>query len=974
VEPRRWEQVKSVFASAVECDPRERGAFLDATCGGDAELRQEVESLLESDDASGDFIEQPPPELKLLFSGTNGQLVKSVGAYELVRELGCGGMGAAYLAVRADAEFQKDVAIKLIRKGMESDLVVDRFRKERQILASLEHANIARLFDGGATADGQPYLVMEYVEGQPIDEYCESHHIGIRKRVVLFRDVCAAVQYAHQNLIVHRDLKPSNVLVTTEGQAKLLDFGIAKLLGGEQDGGAPPTRTGVPLMTPQYASPEQIRGQPVTTVSDVYSLGLILYRLLTGRDPYELKSRQVWEIERIICFEDPPKPSAAVSNFDKAAHDGIAGEPNDNTAAPRIRPRTLSRQLRGDLDNIVLKAMAKEPSWRYSSAEALSKDLRNYLDGEPVTAHPPTFAYRAVKFLRRYKTAVLATGLVVLSLTGGIIATLQQARRAERERQRAESSLQRANRERGRADSEAATARAVNDFLQNDLLAQASASIQARPDTKPDPELKVRTTLDRATARIAGKFDGQPLVEASIHQTIGDTYADLGFYLEAQGHIERALDLRRRVLGDKHRDTLTSMHKLAILDWYRGNYADAEPLLTNVLDVRSRVLGQEHRDTASAMNDLALVEWYRGEYTPAEPLFTKALEIRCRLLGQEHPDTLSTMNDLAGLYVHQGKYAQAEPLLTKVLDVRRRVLGQEHPNTLLSMNNLAVVLWDEGKYAQAEPLLTTVMEVKRRVLGQEHPETLSTINNLAGLYRDEGKYAQADPLLTRVLEVRRRVLGKEHPDTLISMNNLGLLYVYQGHYAHGEPLLTKVMEVRKRVLGEKHPDTLLSMNNLAQLYVYQHKYETAEPIYVKVIELQRRVLAAEHPRRLASMNDLAALYIKTGTYAAAEPLLTEALNCHKRINTDTWVRYNCESLLGASLAGQRKYAAAESLLLSGYQGMLQRKTTIPWERRPALQNGAERILQLYESWGKSEKAVPWRKKLQMTSTAAHLQH
>jgi tetratricopeptide (TPR) repeat protein len=874
-------------------------------------------------------------------------------------------MGTVYLAVRADAEFQKQVAIKLIRKGMESDLVMDRFRKERQILAGLEHANIARLFDGGATADGQPYLVMEYVEGQPVDEYCKRSRLGIRERVVLFRDVCAAVQYAHQSLIVHCDLKPSNILVTAQGQVKLLDFGIAKLLRGGEDGATLQAQTGVPLMTPEYASPEQIRGEPVTTVSDVYLLGLILYRLLTGRYPYALKGRSAWDVERLLCFEDPPKPSAAVTDSDNTLHNGITSKPNVNSAKPEIRPRTLSHQLRGDLDNIILKAICKEPSRRYSSAEALSEDLRRYLNGEPVVAHPSTLSYRTVKFLGRYKTAVLATALLLLSLTGGIIATVQQARRAERERERAESGLQQANRERSRADTEAATARAVNDFLQNDLLARASATVQARPDMKPDPDLKVRTALDRAAARIAGKFDDLPLVEASIRQTIGDTYLDLGLYSQAQGQLERALDLRRRELGDAHPDTLTSMHKLGLLDWYQGKYAPAEPLLTKVLEVRRRVLGEGHPDTASVMNDLALVDWYRGEYAPAEPLFLEALEIRRHVLGAEHPETLSTINNLAGLYVHQGKYAEAEPLLTKVLKVRQRVLGEEHPNTLLSMNNLAVVLWDEGKYAPAEPLFTKVLEVKRRVLGQEHPETLSTINNLAGLYRDQGKYAAAEPLLTKVLEVRRRVLGQENPDTLISMNNLGLLYAYLGEYARAEPLLTRGLEVRTRVLGQQHPDTLISMNNLALLYVYERRYKTAEPVYIHVLELQRRVLGREHPRRLASMNDLAALYIKTDNYAAAEPLLREALNTHKKSSTDTWVRYDCQSLLGASLVGQRKYAEAESVLISGYRGMLQRKTTIPWERRLAVNDAAEWILQLYESWGKPDKAAEWREKVRI---------
>ena len=965
--------MKLIFASALECDPGEREGFLASACGDDAELRSEVASLLESDSAAGDFIEQPPADLSRLLSqedpSTVVEIGRRVGAYELIRELGSGGMGTVYLARRADAEFRKDVAIKLIRKGMESDLVIERFREERQILASLEHANIARLMDAGATSDGQPYLVMEYVEGQPIDQFCRAHQLGVRERVALFREVCAAVQYAHRNLVVHRDLKPSNVLVTAEGQVKLLDFGIAKLLRDEQDASGSSIRTWMPLMTPEYASPEQIRAEGVTTVSDVYSLGIILYQLLTGRYPFELKSRLPWDIERIICHEDPPKPSAVIVHNGCLIPLTTSGNGIASASTRKLRPRIIIRQLRGDLDNIVLKAISKEPLQRYTSAEAFNEDLRRYLEGEAVTAHPPSFRYRSTKFLKRHRNAVLAMSLLLLSLVGGIVTTYQQARRAEVERARAESNLQRANSERARADSEAATARAVNNFLRNDLLAQASASVQAQPERKPDSDLKVRTALDRAAVRIAGKFNGQPLVEAAIRQTIADTYLDLGLYSQAQEQAERALDLRRRVLGGEHPDTLASMHSVALIEWYRGDYARADTLFTKVLEVREHVLGEEHADTLSAMNDLALVNWYRGEYARAKPLFTKTLELRRRVLGQEHPSTLSTMNDLAGLYVHEGDYGGAETLFRQLVEVRQRVLGQEHPNTLLSMNNLAVVYWDEGEYSQAERLLAQVLNIKKRVLGEEHPETLSTINNLAGLYRDEGKYGQAEPLFTRVVEARRRVLGPDRPDTLISMNNLALLYLYEGRHASAELLFTKTLEARRRVLGEQHPDTLISLNNMAMLYVYEGKYAIAEPAYINVIELQRRVLGGEHPRRIASLNDLGELYLKQRKYAAAEPFLREALNSQEKDNRHTWVRYNSESLLGISLAGQEKYAEAEPLLLSGYKGLLKRKATIPWERQSALKNRAEWILTLYENWGKPDKVAIWQEQLQFPNPA-----
>jgi len=712
----------------LELPPDQRADYLDSACDSDPELRAEVESLLAVHEAEGSQLIDKPLANLVPDLGEKGSPDVSgwrIGPYHIERLLGEGGMGAVYEASRADDEFQQRVALKLVKGSSDPEAALHRFRQERQILAALAHPHIARLLDGGVTPEGQPFFVMEYVDGKPIDKYCEEKRLGIRERLQLFRDVCAAVQYAHQHLIVHRDLKPGNILVTPEGDVKLLDFGIAKLLRQSDEIAATLTMTGMHVMTPEYASPEQVRGASVTTATDVYSLGVVLYELLTGTRPFHLKERLLGEMERIICEQEPTKPSTAVM---KAGASTIGD----------TKPERLRRALSGDLDNIVLLALRKEPQRRYSSAEALSEDMRRYLDGEPVRAHPPTFTYRSAKFIRRHWTPVVAACLLLLCLTGGILATWRQMLRA---------------------NSEAAKAKAVNDFLQNDLLAQASANVQARPDTKPDPDLKVRTALDRAAARIAGKFDRQPLVEASIRQTIGTTYMDLGLYPEAQRQVERAFDLRRRALGPEHPDTLTSMYGLAILYWRQGKYAEAEPLYTKVLEVRRRVLGPEHSDTLTTMTLLALLYADEGKFAQAEPLYTEALEAERRALGPEHPDTLATMDSLAQLYWQQGKYAEAEPLYTKVLEVARRVLGPEHPRTLNSMNNLANLYRSQGKYAQAELLFTKVLEVERRMLGVEHPDTLLSMNNLAGLYYSQGKYAQAEPLLTNALEVNLRVLG-----------------------------------------------------------------------------------------------------------------------------------------------------------------------------------------------------------------------
>jgi tetratricopeptide (TPR) repeat protein len=662
-------------------------------------------------------------------------------------------------------------------------------------------------------------------------------------------------------------------LVDERGQPKVLDFGVARVTDSDAQA-TRQTEMGQIVGTLAYMSPEQVVGDPLEldTRSDVYSLGVILFQLLSGRLPYRI-SGQLHEALQTIREEEPASLSG------------------------------ISRIYRGDIETIAAKALVKDKSRRYASAAGMAGDIRRYLNDEPIIARPPSAVYQLQKFAHRHKTLVTGVGAVFVVLIAGIIVSTWEATRARR----AEKS-----------------ATAVNDFLQTDLLSQASARVQARPDTKPDPDLKVRTALDRAAARIEGRFKEQPLVEASIRETIGTTYEDLGLYPEAQQHLERAVDLRRRALGERHRDTLMSMNNLAELYRYRGKYPQAEPLLTKVLEVERHVLGPEHPNTLTSMSNLVQLYWIQGKYSLAEPLATKVLDVRRRVLGQdhpdtlmsmhnlallymdegkntlaepiyikaialqsrvlgkEHPDTLSSMGNLAAAYQFQGKYAQAEPLSAEVLEARRRVLGEEHPDTLTSMNNLAELYRVQGKYAQAELVYTSTLKVKRRVLGEEHPKTLIAMSNLAILFANQGKYAQAEPLLTKVVEVERRVLGEEHPDTLRSMSNLGMLYVAEGAYTRAEPLCARSFELRRRALGDNHPDTLTSMSAMAQLYRSQKKYGQAELLYIKLLDLQRQVLGAEHPKRLASMGDLALLYLYEGKNAESETLLQEALNGHRK--------------------------------------------------------------------------------------------
>jgi len=866
---------------------------------------------------------------------------KSIGPYQLIRKLGEGGMGQVWLADQT-APIKRQVALKLIRVGRFDDSVLQRFYAERQSLALMDHPAIAKVFDAGATSDGQPYFVMEYVPGQPLTDYCDRKRLKIRERLELFIKVCEGVQHAHQKAIMHRDLKPANILVVEVDRKpvpRIIDFGLAKAASPQLDGEtlALMTQAGGWVGTPGYMSPEQADPgvMDVDTRTDVYSLGAVLYVLLTGSLPFETNKQRFDAFLRRLREEDPLRPSSKVSADHKTSK---------STAEARgAEPKQLVSLLHGDLDWITMKALEKDRARRYGSPMELATDIGRYLGNEPVTARPASVGYRAKKYVLRHKALVAGAAAVFLVLVAGVITSTWQAVKARR----AEA----------QAKQQSAIAQAVNDFLQNDLLAQASAATQAGPKAKPDPDLKVRTALDRAAERIEGKFAKQPEVEAAIRDTIGQTYTDLGLHAEAGKQLERALDLRRRVLGPGHPDTLVTTSNLAALYDLQGKYAQAEALDSQILEMRRRVLGPEHPDTLKSMMHLAVVYFDEGKYPQAEALQSQTLEIKRRVLGPEHPDTVKSLYNLAIVYWWEGKQAQADALFTQTLEFQRRVLGPEHPATLNSMGNLAAVYEEEGKYAQAEALDSQALEIKRRVLGPEHRNTLNSMNNLAIVYWFEGKYAQAEALFSQTLEVERRVLGPEHPTTLNCMGNLASDYVDEGKYAQADALFSQTLEIQRRVLGPEHPYTLNTLNSLVADYQKQGKYALAETYAAQVLAARRHASGPEHPNTILSEADLALAYVSQGKFAESEPLAREALELNQKKQPDDWQRFRAESLLGASLAGEKKYAEAEPLLLEGYQGMLARKNLISASDRWHLERAHLWLVQLYKSWGRPEKAA-----------------
>jgi serine/threonine protein kinase len=962
-------RVKELFSEVADLSPQARTQYF-AEHEVDEDIRREVRALLAFDSDPNSFLlhdigvaaSRAVLDLELESKGTR------CGPYRLLELVGRGGMGAVYLAERADGEVTQQLAVKLLPPGA-GDAFRERFLQERQILAALAHPNIARMLDAGHLDNGQPFLAMEYVDGKPIDVFAAG--LGVRPKAALFLKVCAAVGYLHRNLVVHRDLKPSNILVTADGEPKLLDFGIAKILDVATDS----TLTSMRMLTPDYASPEQVRGGRVSTATDIYSLGAVLYRLLTGNFAHEFEEHSAEAIAQVVTTREVTRPSK------------------------------WAPELKGDLEFVLLKALRKDPQERYATVEQFAEDLEAFLESRPVRARSGNAWYRTRKFLRRYWVPVAATLFVITCLSVGLyianrereraLAAEVQARverdraaqaegAAGKQRDRALSAeeaatsernkavaagtqaIQQRNRavaEKGRADAEAATAKAISDFLQGDVLAQASANTQARPDTKPDPDLKVRTALDRAAARIPGKFEKQPLVEAAVRQTIATTYRDLGLYPQAQPQLERALQLRSRVQGEQHPDTLSAMSDLADLYFNQGRFAAAQTLHSKVLEVRRRVLGEQHTATLSSLNKLAIVYQRQGQLAQAEAIQSKVLEISRRVLGEEHFDTLSAMISLAVVHVSQRQYAQAEVLDAKAVEIMSRVLGEEHPETLTGMNNLAQVYYLQNKYAQAETLQSKTLGIRRRVLSEQHPDTLESMNNLAVIYRAQGKDQQAEAIQSTTLEIKRRVLGEEHPDTLISMNNLAVTYEAQAKYLEAEETLARTLEIKRRVIGEENPSTFNTMYNLARVYSEQRKYAQAETLYTKLLEILRRTLGPQHPNTAETMASLSELQLHQGKFGDAEPLLREALNAFKETRPDHWKQYYLQSLLGAALTGQKRYAVAEPLLLSGYAGLIQRKDAIPLPNMSGLADAGKWIVQLYQAWDQPDRAAEWRAKL-----------
>jgi eukaryotic-like serine/threonine-protein kinase len=780
--------------------------------------------------------------------------IKQIGPYHLIKKIGEGGMGLVYEANQFEP-IRRRVALKMVKRGMATEEFISRFESERQALAVMDHPCIARVLDAGATDEGQPFFVMEFVDGVPLNTYCDDKNMGIRDRLQLFIKVCEGVQHAHQKAVIHRDLKPGNVMVTTiDGQPvpKIIDFGVAKITDANLSETTMTTSAGQLVGTPEYMSPEQANfdNAAVDTTTDVYALGVLLYELLVGDLPFspaDLKDKSFREILRIIREVEPPKPSTRLGS-----RDGDPATAIQTVALHRdIGPDLLRRNLRGDLDWITMKALEKDKARRYETANALAMDIRRHLDFEPVRACPPSRSYKMQKFVRRHRTGVAAASFVIVAIFMGIFGTtigMVRAVRAEK-----------------KAQLEVELSRQVSDFLVD--LFEVADPDQARGNT-----ITAREILDTGSQHIETELANQPLTQARLMQTIGKVYRNLGLFDQAGLKLESALALLQATGGGNEMHLASSLVDLADLYIKQAKYPEAEEILQQALVLTDKNQEGNSLQLALSLRELASVYRRQGRYDEAEPLYERARVIRVNVLGSADPLVAASYNSLAILNFQRGNYDQSEEQYLKALEIWRGAYGSNHSDVAKGLNNLALLYQHLDRHEIAEPIYQEAAVIYEKVLGPDHPRFATALNNLALVYFETQKYQEAEPLYLRALAIKEKALGLDHPDVAQTVNNLANLYRDQGLLTKAAPLYQRALTIRQKTFGPDHPDVAWSLRDIARLDHEMGRTEDALGNFDRAIQIYSSALGADHPDLVDFFADYARVMRESNQPSRADSL------------------------------------------------------------------------------------------------------
>ena len=858
------DRIAALFHKALELSPEQRAIFLDRVYKIDEKVGDQLSRLLHANAKAAQEANMDPPILRLTAEEIDESAKKKtpppqhVGSYRLGQLIDRGGMGEVYIGHRTEGTYSQQVAIKVMRTGFNSDEHVKRFQAERHILASLKHPNIAQLIDGGVTTDGRPYIVMEYIPGEPITDFCDRHRLTVNQRLRLFRKVCNAVQTAHQRLIVHRDIKPDNILVTKKGIPKLLDFGIAKALEPEAiDATLAQTQEEVKLSTPAYAAPEQVKGEPITTSTDVYALGILLYELLTGMKPYDFTDLSRYEIEKRICEALPARPSYALTEFRGVSAEELKTIAKEISSNRKTDPRQLTRRLRGELDDIVLMAIRKEPEHRYGSAASLGDDIFRYLNKKPVEARQDNFKYRTKKFLQRNRIVLGVSLLLAVLITGFAFRemTLRQSEEAARVK----------------AENEAVTSEAIASFMVEFFDVAEPFSEQAmRTDT-----MRIREFLLHRASKLKELHD-QPAVKMRALSVVGRMYYSFGAYDEARSLIEESVSIADSLYTDPDEDALETLHVLAELEMIQGDYDTAiahyEDALKDVvhLDPPDSLL---HASILNGLGDLARVQW---RYEEAEAHHREALAIRQKMTGENSLLAAHSYNNLGLVLYDLGVLDESESMLTSSIAAYRTHVGDTKANVSAVLNNLGLVYAAKKQPEAAIRVLEEALEIKRVILGDNHWRVAHGMTNLAWNVSEAGDQVRAERMLFEAYDIMVNALGEEHSNTANVLSKLGSVAFKSGKLEEAEGHLSTALEIQRETLPADHIQTASTMHQLGLVLVESDRLREAKPYFEQALAIQKRKFTLDNDRAIQILMDWADLAKQLNTFDEIEPHLRQA--------------------------------------------------------------------------------------------------